>query len=357
MVHYEIHPLANLMPEMTEQEFKNLKTDIEKNGLHEPIVLYEGKILDGRHRYRTCKELGIEAEFEILDEPPENILAYVISLNINRRHLTDTQRAITAARMIPIYEKEARERQKQGKTLLPNGNKGRTSQKVAKLMNAKTRNVNRVRQVIKSNNSKLISKMESGQIPISLASKMVTHLDETEQNNIIDKSKKDIIQAINKKLGKKPKQLKPIVRPIEQTKDNSSADSIIDELKSKVFTDDEIIEYDKDKPSISIDPKILVKLDKKARKLNKPVSTIINKLLKKAMSKYIFKISREQYELLRAEQELINKISDDNITMSIQNILDNAIVEYIEQIQEDRQTIRTTLPFHSDNFETEIKRL
>ncbi len=56
----EIHPLAEMLPEMDDKDYAILKHDIEAVGQQEPIVLYEAKILDGRHRYRACRELGIK---------------------------------------------------------------------------------------------------------------------------------------------------------------------------------------------------------------------------------------------------------------------------------------------------------
>ncbi len=60
---YEIHPLAHRMPEMADTEFNLLKESIQRDGLLQPVVVYEGKILDGRHRYRACRELQIVPQF------------------------------------------------------------------------------------------------------------------------------------------------------------------------------------------------------------------------------------------------------------------------------------------------------
>jgi hypothetical protein len=44
------HRFADLLPEMSNDEFSALVEDIRTNGLRVPIVLHEGAILDGRHR-------------------------------------------------------------------------------------------------------------------------------------------------------------------------------------------------------------------------------------------------------------------------------------------------------------------
>ena len=55
---YSAHELANLLPMTSASEFANLKSDIAANGLLNPIWLFEGRILDGRNRYRACREIN-----------------------------------------------------------------------------------------------------------------------------------------------------------------------------------------------------------------------------------------------------------------------------------------------------------
>ena len=82
MTALEFHPLQTSSPWSKGQDFAELVADIREHGLHEPIVLFEGKILDGRNRYRACGAAGIEPTFTVYqgDDP----VAYVISLNLRR---------------------------------------------------------------------------------------------------------------------------------------------------------------------------------------------------------------------------------------------------------------------------------
>ena len=93
------HPYAHLFPMMNQGAHKELVADIKKNGLLHPLITHDGKIIDGRNRFLACEELGIKPRTE---ELPEGVdpLDYVISTNYTRRHLSESQRALAAARII-----------------------------------------------------------------------------------------------------------------------------------------------------------------------------------------------------------------------------------------------------------------
>jgi len=85
------HPLSAAFPSMSEADFLALKDDIKANGQREPVLLYEGMVLDGWHRYRACCDLGLKpSQFTFNDGDP---VAFVKSQNLHRRHLTASQRA------------------------------------------------------------------------------------------------------------------------------------------------------------------------------------------------------------------------------------------------------------------------
>src|SRR6185369_2687431 len=80
------HPLSEMFPPISPEDFDKLVADIKANGLHQPIVRYQGKILDGNNRYRACSQAGIEPRFEDFKGNDAQAEAFVISANIHRRH-------------------------------------------------------------------------------------------------------------------------------------------------------------------------------------------------------------------------------------------------------------------------------
>jgi hypothetical protein len=113
------HPFAQKFPKLSSADYEALKASIRKNGLFEPIVVNaSGQILDGRHRHRACQELGITPKtisFEtIKNAAPNQSLSeerYVYDSNIERRHLTPSQKAALALEFLPALRKEAAARQ------------------------------------------------------------------------------------------------------------------------------------------------------------------------------------------------------------------------------------------------------
>jgi hypothetical protein len=104
----KVHRFAKYFPLLEGAEFDLLVADIKANGQLEPIVTYQGEILDGANRWRACEKLGVApATREYTGDDP---LSYVVSVNIRRRHMDVSQRAMLATEMLPEFEKEADKR-------------------------------------------------------------------------------------------------------------------------------------------------------------------------------------------------------------------------------------------------------
>src|SRR6516164_5485567 len=92
------HPFSAMSPSISDDDFGKLAADIKRNGLHQPIMRYQGKILDGNNRYRACELVKIVPKFAEFTGDDAAARNYVISANIHRRHLSpDQRREIIAA--------------------------------------------------------------------------------------------------------------------------------------------------------------------------------------------------------------------------------------------------------------------
>jgi hypothetical protein len=110
-----LHPLSSIFPPMSAEEYERFADSIAEDGLLDPITLYEGKILDGRHRQRACDERGVEARYEEWN-PSCGIspLEWVIARNLHRRQLTIAQKAALAVEVKDQLAEAARERMRDG---------------------------------------------------------------------------------------------------------------------------------------------------------------------------------------------------------------------------------------------------
>jgi hypothetical protein len=90
---YKVHPAADVFPMMSDEELAALGEDIKKNGLREHLkATHDELVLDGRNRLEAMERVGLEHDdrFEFIKSDP---VAYAISANIHRRHLTKAQQA------------------------------------------------------------------------------------------------------------------------------------------------------------------------------------------------------------------------------------------------------------------------
>ena len=106
---YEAHPAAEIFPMMGARDLDVLAVDISAHGQHDDIVLYDGKIADGRNRYAACRRAGVIPRFSTWNGAG-SLTSWVLSKNLHRRQLTDQQRAMVAARAKEAFMAEAEKR-------------------------------------------------------------------------------------------------------------------------------------------------------------------------------------------------------------------------------------------------------
>ena len=170
---YERHPLSAAFPDMDPEEFQDLLSSIKIHGQREPITLFENKILDGWHRYQACQKLEISpATYEFDGEDP---VSYVIDLNLNRRHLSPSQKALAVV--------SCNSWRGVGKPVIPprGGINCRqddiSATDMAKRAGVGTRTIERAKQVVNTGDQETIEKVRKGAISLSQALKAIDNAD------------------------------------------------------------------------------------------------------------------------------------------------------------------------------------
>lgn len=184
----EAHPYANVFPMMSSPEIETLAADIAANGIVNCGCLYQGKILDGRNRYAACQIAGVEMPWEdadMMERPDEfDAMAYVITTNLHRRHLKQSQRAMIAAKMATL-------KHGQKKTDVQFCT---SAEDASCLLSVSKRSVDSAKHVIDNGCKQLVDAVEACEITVSMAEKLCKACDDRREQSRLVKEGKDAIK-------------------------------------------------------------------------------------------------------------------------------------------------------------------
>jgi hypothetical protein len=204
----EPHPLAALIPPPTPEQYQKLLGDIRENGLREKIVLLEGKGLDGNTRARILIALGIAItpdHVRHFDPATDGAtpLAFMLSKNLYRRHLTTGQRAL-------IVEELAK-----GKV----GDNQHTREGVGTATGSKVAGVSRdtvqtVRKLKKTAIPEVLAALKAGEISVHRA-EQIAQLDPADQFAQLAASEES--ETVEESKPKRSRKTRTIQLPLEDT--------------------------------------------------------------------------------------------------------------------------------------------
>ncbi|WP_064746379.1 ParB/RepB/Spo0J family partition protein [Lysobacter antibioticus] len=192
------HPLCLSLPDMTPDAFKALVDDVRRNGQLRDIVLYEGMILDGRHRYRACLDSGIDPR--MVEFSGNDPVAFVISENVARRHLSESQRAMVAAQLA-VWGKGKPRKSENFPINAPK------QPQVAEMLSVSDRTIRKASEVRKHGAAQLVARVEAGEMTVSEAAK-IAQLGKQSQERILgiedrQERKKEVAKALSISQGRK----------------------------------------------------------------------------------------------------------------------------------------------------------
>jgi N6-adenosine-specific RNA methylase IME4 len=217
------HPFANLFPMLSEAELGELGADIAAHGQVETVKLHKGMILDGRNRYAACAAKNLGVRTELFEGDDRAALAWVISKNLKRRHLNESQRAMVAARIATLRlgdNQQARAQICASSDLLatvapPAELPAPVSQsEAAASLNVSRRSVQTAARVLEEAAPEVIAAVESGAIAVSVATEMVD-LPKAEQAAILAELPRD---DKGKLTPEAKKALAPIIKEVRKEK-------------------------------------------------------------------------------------------------------------------------------------------
>jgi hypothetical protein len=158
------HQAAGIFPMLDEKSagFQATYEDIKANGMHTPVWMHNDEVLEGRHRVRILEMLGKEELRPCADYrnyEGNDPIGFVISMNLHRRHLNESQRAMVAAKLASLEVGANQHGKGQG-----------TSIDVAsKLLNVGRASIDRAKVVLAKGDPSLIAAVEQGDVAVSAA--------------------------------------------------------------------------------------------------------------------------------------------------------------------------------------------
>lgn len=203
------HPLANLFPMLSDAELSDLGEDIKAHGQAETVKLHKGMILDGRNRYTACVKFALACRAEVFEGTDREALDWVISKNLKRRHLTESQRAMVAAKLATLRLGDNQHSQAApigaGSTDLlgeappaPEPASIVSQSEAADMMNVGRRSVQRAAVVEEKGSSELKEAVQSGKVAVSTAAEIAEALPHEDQTQVAQLSEADILEAAKK---------------------------------------------------------------------------------------------------------------------------------------------------------------
>lgn len=163
---YETHPFAEIFPDATKEEYESLLEDIRVHGQYEPVILFEGRIADGRTRQIAQEELNYPMLVHEWLGTPEELLNYLYA-KTQHRNLTSQQRAVISLQFLKTERQLAQQRKGMRTDLqqIVTAVKGRASEITAK-RHGTNRTYLSYAEAIQENAEELLEFVKRNEIPI-----------------------------------------------------------------------------------------------------------------------------------------------------------------------------------------------
>ena len=196
--------LRDLLPPLTDDEYKQLEKNIVDNGFDRnfPIMEWHGFIVDGHNRYSICRKHNIEYTVGTLAyETKEEVMRWMLDIQLGRRNLTPIQRISVAEKHRALFEAQAKERQlsglkqNQNNTVVPNlvqrsetnNFESRTISKLAAIAGVSKETYRMGAKILHSDDEELKQRVMSGETKISAGYKELQNKNKPKVDDVVEK--------------------------------------------------------------------------------------------------------------------------------------------------------------------------
>lgn len=142
----------NLFPQAKAEDYNRLRDDIRDNGYDakQPVVVYQGEILDGWNRWTACQELGVKPTTRQFEGSDTEAIGFVMRTN-KRRNLNSGQWACIAVEAHELMVAITRRIEEERRSKISESRKGETREIIPPSQKEKRKAVEKLAEVFNSN--------------------------------------------------------------------------------------------------------------------------------------------------------------------------------------------------------------
>jgi len=193
-----LQELESLIPPLSNEEFKQLERNILEEGIREPLITWNGILIDGHNRYRIAREHDIN--YETLEKEFDNInrvKEWMIHNQFGRRNLSNYQRSVLALQLEDVFREKAKEKEQFRKTTSQISDESlpeiSTKKELAKIANVSHDTIAKVKKIEANATPEVKARLNTGTMSINEAYKEIKKEEKIEE---IRKEKNEIIKQV-----------------------------------------------------------------------------------------------------------------------------------------------------------------
>ena len=239
--------LRDLLPPLTDEEYKQLEKNIVENGFDKnfPIMEWQGFIVDGHNRYNICKKHNI-TDYVVGTlgyETKEEVMEWMLDIQLGRRNLSPIQRIAIAEKYRSIYEKqalankqvamsEARKSNKNNKSeqFLPNlvttVDKVDTTKKLAEVAGVGKETYRMGAKILNSDNEEVKQAVLSGEMSINAGYNKIRENKKVEDTNVTTSTLSSITTSLTQPKTQISEEVRQICEDLKTERSKEYLDSI-----------------------------------------------------------------------------------------------------------------------------------
>jgi DNA modification methylase len=193
-----LQELESLIPPLSNEEFKQLERNILEEGIREPLITWNGILIDGHNRYRIAMEHDIN--YETLEKEFNNINSvkeWMIHNQFGRRNLSNYQRSVLALQLEDVFREKAKENlgknQYSFSQISVESKPIDTQKEIAKIANVSHDTIAKVKKIEATATPEVKARLNTGTMSINEAYKEIKKEEKIEETR---KEKNEIIKQV-----------------------------------------------------------------------------------------------------------------------------------------------------------------